>query len=179
MTLLSLAREVGGPDEVVVAPGRWLRNRRRTRVWSVLALAWAVAMVVVMLLPGRIPRGGPVLAAVGVVALYLVVAAAGVALAWRVERSGVWIGPDAIVIRGPFRTRTVALVDAGRFTPGLQGAGGNGVPCPLLSRGSGPGVGVWALGRRNVWFDYDRLCAEIAPLCDALNATVGELRAAS
>ena len=176
MSLLSLTREVGGPDTVEVAPRSWLRNRRRTRVWAALATAWSVAILGVMALPGALPGGGATAATVAVIALHLVVAVPGAVLAWRVARAGLWVGSDTIVIRGPLATRTAALADAGPFTPGLQGAGGNGVPCPLLSRRSGPPAGVWALGRRNVWFDYDRLCAEIQPLCDELNALVAAQR---
>jgi hypothetical protein len=178
MPLLSVAREVGGSDTVVVAPRTWLRNRRRTRVWASLATAWSVAILAVMALPGALPGAGATAATVAVDALHLLVAAPGAVLAWRVARAGLWVGPDAIVIHGPFATRTIALPDATRFTPGLQGGGGNGVPCPLLSRTDGPPAGVWALGRRNVWFDYDRLCAEIQPLCDELNALVATQRPA-
>jgi hypothetical protein len=113
---------------------------------------------------------------VGLGALYFGIAALGLVFAARVARAGVWIGADGIVVRGPFRTRSVALDDAGRFVPGLQGRGGNGVPCPMLERHDDPAVGVWALGRRNVWFRYQRLCQEIQPLCDELDALVGTLR---
>ena len=178
MSLLSLAREVGGPDTVEVAPQRWLRNRRRTRVWASLAAAWTVAILGATALPGGLPSSRATAATVAVVALHLVVALPGAVLTWRVARAGVWVGSDVIVIRGPFATRTVALPDAGRFEPGLQGAGGNGVPCPRLAHAGGSPAGVWALGRRNVWFDYDRLCAEIQPLCDELNALVAAPRPA-
>lgn len=98
------------------------------------------------------------------------------AFAGRVAKAGLWVGPDGIVVRGPFRTRRVALGDAEIFAPGLQGRGGNGTPCPMLERRGGPAVGVWALGRRNIWFRYQRLCGEIQPLCDQLNGLVETLR---
>jgi hypothetical protein len=113
---------------------------------------------------------------VGLGAFYFGIAALGMALAARIAKAGLWIGPDRIVVRGPFRTRSIALDDAAAFAPGLQGRGGNGTPCPMLQRHGGRAVGVWALGRRNIWFRYERLCQEIQPLCGELNELVETLR---
>jgi hypothetical protein len=46
----------------------------------------------------------------------------------------------------------------------------------MLERRGQPPVGVWALGRRNIWFRYDRVCQEIQPACDELNALVESVR---
>ena len=80
------------------------------------------------------------------------------------------------MIRGPFTTHVTPLADAGRFAPGLQGRGGNGAPCPMLSRDGQRDLGVWALGRRNIWFRYARISDELQPLCDELNTLVATLR---
>jgi hypothetical protein len=165
---------VTNPHSVQVKPGVCIRNRRRTRAWSAIAALWSVVFVALlvrsfngdMTLVGDLVLGG----------MYLGLASLGILLAYRVARAGLWIGPDGIVIRGPFRTSTVDLDDALHFAPGLQGRGGNGTPCPILERRNAPAVGVWALGRRNIWFRYDRLCREIQPLCDELTELIEGLR---
>jgi hypothetical protein len=176
MALLPHAGQVSGSDTFAVAPSVWLRNRRRTRAWAAISLAWSVVFVGLVFIPGRLPADGAAIGTVALIAFYCGIGAIGLVLARRVARAGVWIGSDGIVIRGPFRTSAIALADAGRFVPGLQGRGGNGVPCPLLGRRGRDAVGVWALGRRNVWFRYARMCEELAPLCDDLNELVADLR---
>ncbi len=158
-----------------VAPEVWLRNRRRTRAWAAISAAWGVIFACLVLMPGRLPAHGGAGVTVVLIMVYVGIGAVGVGLACRIARAGVRIGPDAIVVRGPFRSRSIALVDAGRFVPGLQGRGGNGVPCPMLVREGCAVAGVWALGRRNVWFRYQRMCAELQPLCDELNELVDAL----
>jgi hypothetical protein len=172
MSLLSLAGRDRAFVPVTVAADVWLRNAPRTRVGAWIAALWSLAIAGLVFLPGRLPFDAPVAATVLVIAVYFAVAGAGLALAGRVARAGVRVGAEAIVIRGPFRTQVIAVADARRFAPGLQGRGGNGVPCPVLERRSGGQAGVWALGRRNIWFDYARMCAELQPLCDELNALV-------
>jgi hypothetical protein len=163
---------------VAVAQRVWIRNRRRTRAWATIAALWSVVFASLMFTSGGLDRPITVSRVVGLGAFYFGIASLGLVFAVRVSRAGLWIGADGIVVRGPFRTQSVALGDAGRFVPGLQGRGGNGVPCPMLERRDHPAVGVWALGRRNVWFRYQRLCQEIQPLCDELDALVGILRTA-
>jgi hypothetical protein len=178
MSLLAHAGHLDGPDRVAVtvAPGVWLRNRRRTRAWAAIAAVWSIGFACLAFIPGRLPANGPAPESVVLIAVYFGVGAVGMTLARRVARAGVWIGLDGIVIRGPFRTQTVALADAGRFAPGLQGRGGNGVPCPMLTCHRRGAAGVWALGRRNIWFRYSRLCDELEPLCDGLNQILDALQ---
>jgi hypothetical protein len=166
--------EVTNPDSVQVRPGVCIRNRRRTRAWSAIAALWSVAFVALLVrsFNGHMTLVGDLVLGT----MYLGLAALGVLLAYRVARAGLWIGSDGIVIRGPFKTNTLALNDASYFAPGLQGRGGNGTPCPILERRNGPAVGVWALGRRNIWFRYERVCQEIQPVCDELNQLVAALR---
>jgi hypothetical protein len=166
--------EVTNPDSVQVRPGVCIRNRRRTRAWSAIAVLWSVAFVALLVrsFNGHMTLVGDLVLGT----MYLGLAALGVLLAYRVARAGLWIGSDGIVIRGPFKTNTLAVNDASYFAPGLQGRGGNGTPCPILERRNGPAVGVWALGRRNIWFRYERVCQEIQPVCDELNQLVTALR---
>lgn len=174
--MLSYLGHVEGSDAIAVAPRVWLRNRRRTRAWAAIAAAWSTLFACLVFIPGRIPVNSPASETLVLIAFYFGIGAIGLALARRVARAGLWIGPDGIVVRGPFRTQSVALGDAGRFVPGLQGRAGNGVPCPMLGRPGRAGAGVWALGRRNVWFRYARICEELQPLCDDLNELVDALR---
>jgi hypothetical protein len=176
MSIPSHLGHVDGSDTVAVAPSVWLRNRRRTRAWAALSAAWSILFACLVFLPGRLPANGLAGETIVLIAFYFGIGSIGLMLARRVARAGVWIGPDGIVVRGPFRTQSVALGEAGRFGPGLQGRGGNGVPCPMLERQGRAAAGVWALGRRNVWFRYARICEELQPLCDDLNELVDALR---
>ena len=171
--------EAVGAATADVAPHTWIGNRRRTRGWAGLAALWSVVFAGLLFLPGHAPPRANPGAYVVVAAFYFGIAAVGIVLAWRIARSGLWIGTNAIVVRGPFKTCSVAVDDAGLFAPGLQGRGGNGVPCPILTRQNGSAVGVWALGQRNIWFRYRRICQEIEPLCAELNQLVAQMRSAA
>jgi hypothetical protein len=170
--------QLAGADTADVAPNTWIRNQRRTRAWAAMAAVWSVVFAGVLFLPGHTPSHAGPAAYVALGAFYLGIAAVGIVFAARVARAGLWIGTDGIVVRGPFRTWSVALDAADVFAPGLQGRGGNGVPCPMLTRRAGPAVGVWALGRRNIWFRYGRICQEIEPLCGELNELVASMQTA-
>jgi hypothetical protein len=175
MSLLQRANRILGPDTVEVARSAWIRNRRRTRVWAALAALWSVVFACLLFVPGNRSLGGYVVLG----ALYFGIAALGLIFARRVATAGVWIGSEGIVVRGPFRTQSVRLADAQTFVPGLQGGAGNGTPCPTLKRRGGRAVGVWALGRRNIVFRYQRLFGEIQPLCDELNELLTTVQSAS
>jgi hypothetical protein len=175
MSPLRRASRILGPDTVEVARSAWIRNRRRTRVWAALAVLWSVVFACLLFIPGNLSLGGYV--ALG--ALYFGIAVLGLVFARRVAKAGVWIGPEGIVVRGPFRTKSVRLADAETFVPGLQGGAGNGTPCPTLKRRGGRAVGVWALGRRNIVFRYQRLFGEIQPLCDELNELLMTVQSAA
>jgi hypothetical protein len=170
------AGPAGRSDTVEVASSVWMRNGRRTRAWGAVAILWSVVFATLLFRPTGPNQYMTTVGYLVIGVFYLGIAGLGLALAGRVARAGLWIGPDGIVVRGPFTTHSVALLDAGLFVPGLQGRGGNGTPCPLLERQDRRAVGVWALGRRNVWFRYERLCQEIQPLCDELNSLVASLR---
>jgi hypothetical protein len=165
-------RQVVGPETVGVAEGVWIRNRRRTRSWAAIAVLWSVVFASLLFVSGGFHGHRTVGDYLGLGVFYFGIAALGMAFAGRVARAGVRIGPDGILVRGPFRTRSIALDDTADFAPGLQGRGGNGTPCPMLARRGGQAIGIWALGRRNIWFRYERLCREIQPLCDELNELV-------
>jgi hypothetical protein len=170
------AGPVGGSDAVDVATSVWMRNGRRTRAWAAMAVLWSVVFACLLFRPSDLHGNVTTVGYLGLGVFYFGIAGLGMALAGRVAKAGLRIGPDGLVVRGPFRTQSVALHDAVRFVPGLQGRGGNGTPCPMLERQTRRAVGVWALGRRNIWFRYDRLCQEIQPLCDELNLLLATLR---
>jgi hypothetical protein len=176
MALLWESDEGVDSDMMDVAPGVWIRNGRRTRAWAATAVLWSSLFASLMFIPGH--SAGPTTLGqiLGLGAFYLGIAGVGFVLAGRVARAGVWIGPDGIVIRGPFRTHHIDLENGARFVPGLQGRGGNGTPCPMLERPARRAVGVWALGRRNIWFRYERVSQEIQPLCDTLTELIEGLR---
>ena len=101
--------------------------------------------------------------------LFLVFAAPCAWLGWRVSRSGLKIAPDGIRVRGPLRDWQVEPSEAVQFTPGVQGGAGNGTPCPILERVNGKSVGVWALGKEGLVWNYDDYLEELKPLCERLN----------
>jgi hypothetical protein len=176
MSVLRHSGRLAASSAVEVTPSVWIRNRRRTRAWAAIAVVWSVVFACLLFVTGDL-NGSSALGEILVLgAFYFGIAAVGIVVAVRVARAGVWVGPDGIVVRGPFRTQPVALDEAERFFPGLQGRGGNGTPCPMLERRGKRAVGVWALGRRNIFFDYQRLCQEIQPLCNELNELVETLR---
>jgi hypothetical protein len=179
MALLWNAGQAVGSETVEVLPRVWIRNRRRTRGWAAIAVAWSVAFAGVLFVSGDLNGPTTLGKTLALGGFYFGIAAVGLVFARRVARAGLWIGPGAIVVRGPFRTQSVALYDVVHFVPGLQGRGGNGTPCPMLELGDRRAVGVWALGRRNIWFRYQRVCQEIQPLCHELNELVGTLRSDS
>jgi hypothetical protein len=172
MSLVPHRDQASGLATVVVARNVWLRNSRRTRAWATISAAWSIVFAGLIFVPGRLPAERSAGETVALIAFYFGIGAIGLVLAFRVARAGVWIGSDEIVIRGPFRTRAIPAGDAGRFAPRLQGRGGNGVPCPMLERRGHGVAGVWALGQRNVWLRYSRMCDELQPLCDGLNELV-------
>lgn len=178
MSLVRRTPQAEEPEAIAVAAGVWIRNRRRTRAWSAIAAGWSLVFTGLRFRPSGSPTHLTLAGSLILSAIYLGLAVVALVLAARVARAGVRVGPDAIRIRGPFRTHTVALDDADRFAPGLQGAGGNGTPCPVLARRGGRPRGVWALGRRNIWFRYARLCQEIEPVCGQLNRLVDAQRSA-
>jgi hypothetical protein len=179
MSFPSHRGHINGADTVVVAPSVWLRNTRRTHAWAAMAAVWSVVFAGLVLIPGRIPAHGSAAATIVLIVFYCGIGSVGLVLAYRVARAGVWIGPDGIVIRGPFATQSITLADAGQFAPGLQGRGSNGAPCPMLERRGRRPAGVWALGQRNIWFRYARISDEIRPLCDELNKLVAVQRSSS
>jgi hypothetical protein len=179
MTLQWRVGQLRGSDTVEVAPSVWLRNRRRTRSWAAIAVLWSAVFACLLFLPGESHRHETLTGYLVLGVFYFGIATVGLVFAGRVARAGLWIGPDEIIVRGPFRTQSVEFEKAATFAPGLQGRGGNGTPCPILERRDGRPVGVWALGRRNIWFHYQRLCQEIQPLCDELNELVQDAAAAA
>jgi hypothetical protein len=104
----------------------------------------------------------------GIVAICAVLAAVVFWVGYRMFRAGLWIGPEGVVVRGPFRTKTLSLTDADSFVPGILAGPGNGTPCAMLKRHDGPPVGVWALGREGVIWRYATYVEEMKPLCDEL-----------
>jgi hypothetical protein len=99
-------------------------------------------------------------------------AAVGFHVARRMAESGVWIGTDSVVVRGPVRTRVIATRDAIRFAAGASGAGANSTPMPVLIRSNGGPVGVWALGKEGFIWQYEPHVHRLEPVCDDLNDTL-------
>ena len=92
-----------------------------------------------------------------------------------IARSGLWIGTDGIVIRGPLRTRRVPGDSVVSFAPGVEAGYGNGTPCPVLTRSDGSKIGIWALGREGLVWNFGEHLEEMRPLCDELNVQLDVL----
>jgi hypothetical protein len=111
----------------------------------------------------------------GVGLFVVVLAAAGVWMARRLAGAGLWLGAEAIGVRGPLTTTRLAVADVDLFVPGVWG-GGTGTPCPVLRRRHGAAVGVWALGREGVIWRYARYANQMEPLCDRRSRPSNTLR---
>lgn len=169
----SCSRRRGPPADtcaVRVAANTWLRRRSRTVAFAACAFAGAAfwAWLLVHIAGDRTflrHNGG--LAPFGLFfgGVALLHAAAG----WRLARWGLWIGPDRVVVRGLFRTRTVALQEVAGIEPGALGQGSKAMPCPLVRLADGRALGVLALGSDGSMFSYQRRTAEMQPLCKQLN----------
>ncbi len=149
----------------------WLRRASRLR-WFVTSLVAIVGVIIAMVLPkaiGAAGDGGGRSVPAGAVAI-VALAAPYLYFAWRISRSGIWIGADGIVIRGPLRTWTVPGGSAVSFAPGVQPGAGNGTPCPILTRADGSEIGIWALGRESLVWNFRDTLEQMRPLCDELNA---------
>ena len=159
-----------------VRPNAWLRRPRRIWGFVVILVGLAVGFVA-MLVPVAIRNGADGgAAAVAWVALFSVLLASPyLFFARRIGRAGLWMGPDGVVIRGPLRTRRVAGSLAVSFAPGVQPGAGNGTPCPILTTSDGSEIGVWALGREGLVWNFGDHLEEMRPLCDELNVQLEEL----
>lgn len=157
---------------MVIEPNTWIRQRRRTRGFAVAAACWSVGMLMiapVAILSAHSHWHNTVGNDVGLGVFVCALAAAGFWMAHRLATAGVWLGSDGITVKGPFKARSLSVVDAQAFVPGVWGSGVNGTPCPVLKRTHGPAVGLWALGRDGVIWRYARYADELQPLCDQLN----------
>ena len=163
-----------GPE---VRPEAWLRRPRRVGWFVAVLVAIAVGFVAALMplgLRASFHEGGA-MALVWSSLFTLVFTAPYLFFAYRIARSGIWMGRDRIVIRGPVRTRTVPGNSAVSFAPGVQPSCGNGTPCPILTRADGSEIAIWALGREGLVWSFDDYLEELRPLCDQLNAQLERL----
>ncbi len=158
------------PETDVIRPNAWLRRSGRTFWFAIVALGMAAAFVAMSL--SLALGSGSIL---GAAIFGLVFAGPCLFFARRVGRAGLWMGPAGLVVRGPLRTWEVPGNNAVSFSPGVQPSAGNGTPCPILTRSDGSTIGVWALGREGLVFNFDTHLEELRPLCDELNSLLEEL----
>ena len=147
----------------------WLRNMRRTRLFAAYTVVWSLGFAAIFFVPNHHwhkTTGDQLVLGV----FFFGTAAAGLVLARRVARAGLWLGGNGIVIRNPLKRWTVPLGDARAFVVG------NDKPSPYLVRQHGGAVVVWALGREGVVWRFARYQRELQPLCDELNAVLRELQ---
>jgi hypothetical protein len=166
----------------IVGPDTWLRKSRRTRLFALIAAgisaAWPVAVAVSAIVGFTKPHSHARLGTiVAVGAVVVAMAVGGLLFARRLARTGMLMSRDGIVVRNPLSTTTIALSDADGFVAGTAQGVGNGTPCPILKLKHAGGVGVWALGREGVIWNFSRYEQELHPLCDELNAVLADLKA--
>jgi hypothetical protein len=162
-------------ETIPVAPNEWLRRPRRIRLFVLAAAAMIVFAFLMALQLASSPNAhnGTAKPLSGIV-FFLAFAVPCVWLGWRVARSGLLIGPDGLLVRGPLRDWRVQPSEAVRFAPGVQRGAGNGTPCPILKRVNGAPVGVWALGREGLIWNYNNYLEEFEPLCERLNQLLAQ-----
>ena len=159
-----------------VRPNAWLRRPRRIRWFVVVYVGLAVGFIAMLMpLAARASDTEGAMAFVWTLLFGLVFSSPCLFYAHRVSRAGLWIGPDGIVIRGPLRTKRVAGNSAVSFEPGVGGSYGNGTPCPILTSSDGSEIGVWALGREGLVWNFEEYLEEMRPLCEELNGLLEQL----
>jgi hypothetical protein len=169
------------PSPVAVEASIWIRKPRRTRVAAATAVAFSLALAGIFFIPlfeGKLDSQTPAAAYLILALFFFGTAALGLALARRLARAGLWMGPTGIMVRNPLRTTHIALAQAEAFVPGVVGDR-NGTPCPVLKSKPDGAVGVWALGREGVVFRYRRYLQGLQPLCDQLNDLLGALQSSA
>src|SRR5579863_79534 len=164
-----------------VARNAWIRKRRRTLGFATCAFLnsafWIWMLVNIANKPRFVAHNGGLLP---FVVFFLAVAIGSAAVGRRLARCGLSIGPEGIVVRGPFRTRRLAVQDVERIEAGVQRPGdvGNGTPCPILRLADGSAVGVWALGTEGLRSNYPRHLEDMRPVCDQLNQLLISMKSA-
>jgi hypothetical protein len=160
---------------MTVAPNRWIRRPRWTRLCAAVAVALSIAFAAIFFVPNRHLHktvGDDI--ALGL--FFFGPAGVGLVLARRLATAGVLMASDVVVVRNPLRTVTLALSDVEGFVPGVARGFGNGTPCPMLKRVHSRAIGIWALGRDGVVWRFGRYQHELQPLCDELNVVLRRLQ---
>lgn len=164
----------GYAEGLDVRVGAWLRRPRRVRG---ICAAWAGYLLLTVAMSTHLylanPRTGG--AALGALAFFAVFAGLGVFAIWRTATAGLMLATYAIVVRGPIRTRRISPTAAVGFEPGIFGFVGNGTPGPMLKLSDGTRIGIWALGREGLVWNFDRYLGEAERLCDALNSALEQV----
>jgi hypothetical protein len=169
--LLSAGRRTDAAG-IMVGSSIWMRNRRHTLAFSGFLLA-NTALYLWLAVYGFLGKAGDGGGGIGVLGLAL--AALSGLLAVRHARAGLWMGPDGIVVRGPFKTYRVAASSATGFVAGFVA---KSAPAPMLQRKHGRPLRVSALSRGGgLTSRFPALVAQLEPLCDELNALLKTLQA--
>jgi hypothetical protein len=163
--------QAGYAQGLDVKAGDWLRRPERVRgsvaavgVYLLLMLGSAVGLYA-----SDSGSGGDIVVAASFAVAFCL---PGVFAIWRISTAGLLIDQDLIVIRGLLRTRKIAPAIAVGFEPGVFGFVGNGNPGPVLRVRGGDQIGIWALAREGLVWNFDRYLQEAAPLCDELNRSL-------
>jgi hypothetical protein len=131
--------------EISVAPGVWLRQRTRNRVfgWACVLAAAAFGGAAIACVAVLVVTGAPFLAVLAV--LCGVPAAAAARVAPGCFKAGVLIREDVVIIRNPWRTWTIPAGEVERFECGVHTTMGNTTPGVLAILRDGSRVSVWSL----------------------------------
>ncbi len=159
-------------------PEAWIRRRGRTWRFAGFAMAnsafWIWLLVDVTDKPVFLAHNGGL---APFASFFLGVAACSGALAWRMARSGLWIEPDEVVVRGPLRTRRLAPGEVAAVEPSTRPDwyGPRGTPCPTLKLTSGREIAIWALGVNGLAYMNAARSEALRPLCVELNRLLHEV----
>jgi hypothetical protein len=164
---------------VRVVAGRLIRRERRCLSFAIYSLLFslllgAVALAGLVALIASADGVGPSL-------VLLLTCAPAAIVTGRLARgcfgAGLIISADALVVRGPWRTRRFALSQVEGFEAGLQQAASAGNPTAgvVLRLRDHSVVAIWALAGEGFIWNYKRDIARWAPTADALNALLKEL----
>jgi hypothetical protein len=140
-------------------------------VWCLLFAATALGVGVAAIV--GIAKGEGVADAVFLLVVLSPLGYLSAKAAMRIPQTGVSIGPNAVVVVGPLRTRRVALREAETFRAEVLG---NKQPTVGLHRTTGRVIAIWALNRNGFIWSFKRLLHELEPVAAELNERLADAK---
>jgi hypothetical protein len=148
---------------------RWRASPAVTVAWTLIAGVVAgicvvsAAATLVAVIRGELAAGWLATAVMYAPVVYLTGRPA-----LRIRRARVEIGPQGVLVAGPWATKLVPLAEAERFVPEDIG----NQPTIVLRRRGGRSLPLWVFNRNGTIWQSTRLLSELEPAAAALKAAL-------